>query len=125
MIDFGLATILGLKEKALDWCGTLTYSSPEIINCRPYNQKTDVWSLGIVLCLLCMHRNPFYDSDKNSMKKKILEYPILFGNPEASSVHPKHAPLSEDLKNLIKGMLHKDQKKRLSIVEVLAHPWLL
>ncbi len=37
MIDFGLATILGLTEKALDWCGTLTYSSPEIIDCRPYN----------------------------------------------------------------------------------------
>jgi hypothetical protein len=37
MIDFGLATILGLTDKALDWCGTLTYSSPEIIDCRPYN----------------------------------------------------------------------------------------
>ena len=58
------------------------------------------------------------------MKKKILEYPILFGTPETTSNLPKHEPLSEDLKNLIKGMLHKDQKRRLSIVEVLAHPWL-
>jgi serine/threonine protein kinase len=45
---------------------------------RPYGLKTDVWSLGIVLCQLCTDRNPYYDHDKNETKNRIVESPIEF-----------------------------------------------
>jgi len=33
--------------------GTPLYASPELVDNQPYNEKTDVWSLGVVLCVCC------------------------------------------------------------------------
>lgn len=48
--DFGIAKVLSnTKELARTQIGTPYYFSPEICNGRPYNNKSDVWSLGVVL----------------------------------------------------------------------------
>jgi len=39
--------------------GTPYYLSPEICEEKPYNSKTDVWSIGIVLYELCTNKHPF------------------------------------------------------------------
>jgi len=39
--------------------GTPLYLSPELIENRPYNEKTDLWSLGIILYELASLRLPF------------------------------------------------------------------
>ena len=39
--------------------GTPLYLSPELIENRPYNEKTDIWSLGVLLYELCMLTQPF------------------------------------------------------------------
>lgn len=52
--DFGICRVLSSKnELASTMIGTPYYLSPEIFQHRPYSLKSDIWSLG---CLLCMFR---------------------------------------------------------------------
>ena len=39
--------------------GTPYYLSPEIIKNEPYNFKSDMWSLGVILYELCALKPPF------------------------------------------------------------------
>ncbi|XP_041940215.1 serine/threonine-protein kinase Nek5 isoform X2 [Alosa sapidissima] len=58
--DFGIARRLSnTLELARTCVGTPYYLSPEICNNKPYNNKTDIWSLGCVLYELCTLKHPF------------------------------------------------------------------
>ena len=58
--DFGIArTLEHSLELAHSKVGTPYYMSPEVLNETPYNDKTDVWSMGCVLYELCALRPPF------------------------------------------------------------------
>lgn len=62
--DFGIAKELKFsEEKANSQIGTPYYLSPEIIENKPYNKKTDVWSLGVLLYELCALKHPFEASN--------------------------------------------------------------
>ena len=39
--------------------GILAYLAPEILYGFPYNQKIDVWALGVMLFALIFHKFPF------------------------------------------------------------------
>ena len=48
--DFGLAKQLNANNNvAFTMVGTIIYESPEILNGRPYDKKSDIWSLGVIL----------------------------------------------------------------------------
>lgn len=50
--DFGFSKMIFPKEK-LDYpCGTLNYIAPEVIACKGYTTKADMWSLGVIFYLL-------------------------------------------------------------------------
>jgi len=51
--------------------GTPCYTSPEIWDNRPYNYKSDMWSLGCVLYELCVQRPPFLANSMRELAKKI------------------------------------------------------
>lgn len=108
--DFGIARVL---QHTSDWAktaiGTPYYLSPEIWQNMPYNQKSDVWSLGCILYEMVTLKHAF---DATNIKGLVLK--ILRNNyPEI----PKQ--YSKDLKDLISSMLIKDPVKRPSINKVL------
>ena len=48
--DFGISRILGgTNSKASSIVGTPWYMPPEIILQKPYNLKSDIWGLGVLL----------------------------------------------------------------------------
>jgi NIMA (never in mitosis gene a)-related kinase 2 len=58
--DFGLARILNPGSVfAQTHVGTPYYMSPEQIQEKKYNDKTDIWSLGCIVYELCALRPPF------------------------------------------------------------------
>jgi len=58
--DFGIARVLShTKSAAKTVVGTPYYLSPEIIRSEPYNFKSDIWSLGVLLYEMAALQPPF------------------------------------------------------------------
>jgi calcium-dependent protein kinase len=70
IIDFGLSVIN--KEKAIltQKYGTPYYMSPEVIN-NNYNEKCDVWSIGVILYILLCGVPPFYGETPEEIMYKV------------------------------------------------------
>lgn len=108
--DFGSAFILNSsKAYAHTYVGTPYYVAPEIWDNMPYNNKSDVWSLGCVLYELCTLRHPFQASSWKSLILKVCRgaYPPL----------PSHLPY--ELQYLVKQMFKTNPKDRPSLHTIL------
>jgi NIMA (never in mitosis gene a)-related kinase len=58
--DLGVAKMLNQTANfAHTVVGTPYYLSPELCEEKPYNHKSDIWSLGCVLYELCTFKHPF------------------------------------------------------------------
>ena len=113
--DFGIARVLQhTYDVAQTAIGTPYYLSPEICQEKPYNQKSDIWSVGCILYELLTLRHAF---DANSIKS--LVYKILKGIPP-----PVSEIYSPDVRGLVAEMLTKDPAKRPSIRQILEKPFL-
>ncbi len=113
--DFGIARVLqNTYDVAQTAIGTPYYLSPEICQERPYNQKSDIWSVGCILYELLTLRHAF---DGNSMKS--LVYKILKGVPP-----PISEVYSPEIRGMVSEMLTKDPAKRPSIRQILDKPFL-
>ncbi|KAM6933723.1 serine/threonine-protein kinase Nek3 [Xenentodon cancila] len=108
--DFGSACILNSsKAYANTYVGTPYYVAPEIWDNKPYNNKSDVWSLGCVLYELCTLRHPFQAHSWKSLILKVCRgaYPPL----------PNHLPY--ELQYLVKQMFKTNPKDRPSVHTIL------
>ncbi|XP_040282001.1 serine/threonine-protein kinase Nek5 isoform X9 [Bufo bufo] len=113
--DFGIARMMNnTMELARTCVGTPYYLSPEICENRPYNNKTDIWSLGCVLYELCTLKHPFED---NNLRQLVLR--ICRGRYEPLS--PKY---SYDLRALISQLFKISPRDRPSITSILKKPFL-
>jgi len=113
--DFGIARVLdATKDYAKTMVGTPYYLSPEIIEDRPYNFKSDIWSCGVVLYEMTTLKHPFDADSLVILASKILkdEYP------------PPDAMYTSDMKELIKKMLCKDAAQRPFCPDILRCPFL-
>ena len=73
--DFGIARVLSnTVSRAKTVVGTPYYLSPEIIENKPYNFKSDIWSLGVLLYELCSLRPPF-----NATSLSAVNFKFYFG----------------------------------------------
>jgi len=108
--DFGIAKVLkNTRDLARTQIGTPYYFSPEICDGKPYNNKSDVWSLGVVLYEMLTLKHPF---DGRSMQQLVVK--ICRGNYRP--VNPKY---SQDVQKLMKSMMNLSQSKRPSVNGIL------
>ncbi|CAF4682464.1 unnamed protein product [Rotaria sp. Silwood1] len=113
--DFGISKILNSTcELARTQIGTPYYLSPEICQQKPYNNKSDVWSLGCVLYELTTLKHAF---DANNMNGLIMR--IVRG-----SFNPIPAKFSGDLRTLIASMLKREPRERPSVNTILRKPFI-
>uniref|UniRef100_A0A493T9B4 non-specific serine/threonine protein kinase n=1 Tax=Anas platyrhynchos platyrhynchos TaxID=8840 RepID=A0A493T9B4_ANAPP len=105
---------ISTMEFAYTCVGTPYYLSPEICENRPYNNKTDIWSLGCVLYELCALKHPFEGSSLHQLVLKICRG---YFQP----VSPKY---SYDLRALISQLFKVSPRDRPSVNSILRKPFL-
>lgn len=75
--------------------GTPYYASPEVWKDQPYDNKSDIWSMGCVIYEMTTLKPPFRAQDMNGLYKRVLK-----------GVYPKiPSSYSPDLNTLIKTLL--------------------
>lgn len=112
--DFGVSKLMHKGEVITDQCGTPAYLAPEIILDKGYQGYwSDIWSLGVLLyCMVC-GTVPFKANNISELNKA-----ILIGRYEFPDC------VSQEVKDLIRKMLHSIPKKRISLDNAIQHVWL-
>ena len=80
LTDFGFANFLDSKTKFTQVLGSPLYMAPEVIKEESYDEKVDLWAVGVIAHILLTGLPPFYHADKETMKKKIMKEPPSWGN---------------------------------------------
>ncbi|NXH40845.1 NEK5 kinase, partial [Dicaeum eximium] len=116
--DFGIARQLNSTTEFAHTCvGTPYYLSPEICENRPYNNKTDIWSLGCVLYELCALKHPVSTFQGKSLHELVVK--ICRGR-----FQPVSPNYSYDLRILISQLFKISPRDRPSINSILRKPFL-
>ncbi|CCW67850.1 unnamed protein product [Phytomonas sp. Hart1] len=111
--DFGIArTLNGTYDQAQTFVGTPYYLSPELLLERPYDHRSDVWALGVVLYEMLTLKQPFSASDMKGLMQRILKV----------KYDPISTVYSLELRNIVKQLLMKDPSQRLKLSDVLELP---
>ena len=113
LIDFGLSCEKEMvDDKFKTLCGSYPYAAPEIFKQIPYSNAIDIWSLGVCMYAAAFGRLPFYDQNTTHLISMILNqnpsFPMTF-NPT--------------LCDLIQRMLTKDDRLRITLDEIIKHPF--
>lgn len=89
--------------------GTPYYASPEVWMDKPYDSKSDIWSLGCVIYEMTTMKPPFRAEDMEGLYKKVVKgsYPKI------------PATYSQELNNVIKAMLQVNPIMRPSSDKIL------
>uniref|UniRef100_A0A6T6C1L9 non-specific serine/threonine protein kinase n=1 Tax=Compsopogon caeruleus TaxID=31354 RepID=A0A6T6C1L9_9RHOD len=98
-----------------DRVGTSSYIAPEVLRGQPYlGSLADVWSFGIVIFVMVKGRFPFSSKNYDAIYRRILaRTPVDIG-----------AEFSAELRDLVRAMLLPDPNQRITMTEVVEHPWL-
>ncbi|KAL6882635.1 hypothetical protein ACP4OV_011325 [Aristida adscensionis] len=115
-IDFGLSVFIEDGKVYKDIVGSAYYVAPEVLH-RNYGKEIDVWSAGVILYILLCGSPPFWAETE----KGIFDA-ILVGELDLTST--PWPSISESAKDLIRKMLNRDPKKRVTAAQALEHPWL-
>ena len=119
IIDFGISKCTFNKrtqENDAMWTvtGTQYYKAPEMLNGSAYDQKVDVWAIGVIAYQLIFGHLPFYSEYVSETIDQILSEEPNYSAPNITAL---------DI-DFMKALLKKDPTVRLSCAEALRHPWI-
>nr|XP_020642093.1 PAS domain-containing serine/threonine-protein kinase isoform X1 [Pogona vitticeps]XP_020642094.1 PAS domain-containing serine/threonine-protein kinase isoform X1 [Pogona vitticeps]XP_020642095.1 PAS domain-containing serine/threonine-protein kinase isoform X1 [Pogona vitticeps] len=107
LIDFGSAAYLEPGKLFYTFCGTIEYCSPEVLSGNPYlGPELEMWSLGITLYTIVFGENPFCELEETM--EAVLRPPYS---------------VSEDLMDLLTGLLQPFPEDRTTLETVVEDPW--
>lgn len=112
--DFGLATHTSRPDEIhKTLCGTPNFMSPEVASRAPQGLAVDVWGLGCMMYTLLTGKPPFdTDGIKSTLTRVVM----------ADFIVPSY--LSIEAKDLLDKLLRKNPLERISIDNVLTHPFM-
>ena len=113
--DLGIAKVLSPNTLfARTIVGTPYYLSPELCEDKPYNEKSDVWALGVVLYEMCTGgKHPFDAQNEGALIRKIMR-----------GVYPPLPPgkYTAQMADILQLCLTMDFRQRPDSAALLNHP---
>jgi non-specific serine/threonine protein kinase len=114
ILDFGLAKLAGQTRltKAGSTVGTAAYMSPEQAKGDPVDQRTDIWSLGVVMYEMLTGKLPFAADYEQAMIYSII-------NEEPENPCEINDEITSELEQIIFKCLGKDPDERYHSIDEL------
>ena len=113
--DFGVSKkLINNNIYAYTFVGTPYYLSPEICQNKAYDEKSDVWSLGVIIYELITLNKPFDSQSQMGLFMKILK-----GKPAPIINTIKHSYSQKLINMVIENLLDKDPLTRYGILQTL------
>jgi serine/threonine protein kinase len=111
ILDFGLAKLTGQTRitKTATTLGTIAYMSPEQSRGETVDQRTDIWSLGVMLYQLITGQLPF----KGEYEQAVV-YSILNNDPEP--IDNLRPDIPAEIQEIVQKSMQKDVEKRYQSV---------
>ena len=111
--DFGFARCYNPTDGGLsEVLGSPLYMAPEIIKKVPYDEKVDIWSLGIMAYTLISGKPPFLGKTKSELFNSITQGPLILTCGVWSRV-------SAQCKQFMRKALVKEPLERATAEELL------
>lgn len=111
--DFGVSNEIRHDALMSTLCGTLYYTSPEVIERSYYDgRKADVWSLGILLFCMYVGALPWVKTEYNEVREEIKSGKLNF---------PKE--MVPEVEEIIRACTKLDPNERPTCEQILNYPW--
>ena len=115
IIDFDTAVKLSDNGTVSGIYGTAFYMAPDLLSTQ-YTEKCDIWSIGIIMYNLLTNTLPYAGMSDHQILLNIQKIHIDFDSHHLLNT-------SEVAKSLLKSLLCKDPKRRISAADALKHQW--
>ena len=112
LTDFGWSNYVNSNEVRKTYCGTPCYLAPEIVENIGHDEHVDIWCIGVLLFELLTGTVPFHGKNSDSLYNNITSLKIIWPND-----------ISNTAKNLIMKILKKEPNERISLPDMLKHPF--
>ena len=112
LTDFGWSNYMQGDSKRTTVCGTPVYLAPEIINNQGHDEHVDIWCIGVLLFELMAGYSPWQGEDVQTIKYNINRLKIRW---------PRN--MDRDAMDLISKILRFKPEERLTLRQMLAHPF--
>ena len=114
VVKLGDLNVSKITRKGMGYTqtGTPYYASPEVWKDKPYDSKSDIWSLGCVIYEMCALNPPFRAQTMEELFKRVIRgyYPDISNK------------YSKDLSEILKLMIQTEVGARPSCDELLKMP---
>jgi len=114
LTDFGWSNYVEDTGTRSTYCGTPVYLAPEMIKEIGHDENLDIWCIGVLMFELLTGNIPFQGNNEHILNSNITRNKISW---------PKDIDMSA--KDLISKILKTDPTERISLVDMLKHPFFL
>jgi serine/threonine protein kinase len=117
LADFGYCKKVTTDVCNEDFVGSAFYAAPELLTNSDYDERIDIWAVGIVMFCCLTATLPF-----NCFNYDTAAVEIVAGLPDLEQ-RLMDAKIPSDAADLMRKLLTKDRNRRLRADEALSHPW--
>lgn len=115
--DFSFAKLFEKDTMSSTVCGSPLYMAPELLRGELYTNKSDLYSLGVVLYRMLFDRYPYVADTPYALVEKIQNDPLIIPTDQF--------PISPQCVSLLTSLLQKNITTRIGWLKFFNHKWFI
>merc|ERR1719153_1257606 len=118
LLDYNSSRHLANKKAGavVDVIGDTEFCAPEMLNFDPVLPASDMWSVAVIMYIMCSGTSPFFYEDESQVLATVQSVKYTFNEEFDTS--------SSEAKNFIKKCLIRAPEMRMTAGDALKHKWL-